>query len=771
MFRGPVSTMHHYQTPFESDRREEPEGFEEDSESTSESGLKKSPVILRRNLDSLRSLSIGSGQDRSRFSSSSEKSAVVSECSQTYPPYSRSSSTHRRPAFADGCSYNTGKTKVSPSANSKLRRCLTVPPASVPSSRLSTTPESDSNLPIPSVPEPGTNHLQTETNHLQTELTLQDLQSNIQAYNGSPIYIVPEKYYDLVAQSFTAGMYGLDTESDYYNSELRIIQVYTGSKVYIFPVNVLDRQVDNFFIKFLKSKDRIKVGVDIDGDAYRIKKYVQTRRHSSQEEQSAKYKFTINGTIDLQSIAHSFHERGLSLEKLAFKYVEDFQGNPSDFGSYLNPSPGQYIYAANDAVLSLLIYYPLIERNPCSRWRQLQVVSEAYGDLEDPPGKEIVPFQSFPAPDGAKISEDETKTETDDAEEPDVCPLADYETFRAFVFPLVVAKTPRKLSSLFDRLIKDVQRWPDVASDELAIREAASLYLETMLRVRFLDIYDPATDKIWIGTPDTLQVESELPEADFFPNPINTATASVESPLPKPILTPKRKKNRKAKRVGTEKNTTGEATDIFRTSKPKPTPTSKEDVIKSATIDSYLDNEEKRARLRERIKEARWKRNAVIDAPIKVVPVSTLYQPAVPLPTTRPIVGFREHVKRFQADFESYDSEDKKMILQVLTGSSGFLGEAVLEELTRHLQIVAALITDDDYYSILLNLSMLFSNGEYSLHGGDKNRLRFMNLVLAVTEKIEYMTVRFPLYHIRLLIASAFVSLAHQHHHINVAPR
>lgn len=195
-----------------------------------------------------------------------------------------------------------------------------------------------------------------------------DLTYYLLAYDSTPIIIVPEDYFNVVAASFTAGIYGLDTESDCQTMELRIIQIYTGREVYIFPAKVLDKLDDNHFIRFLKAKDRLKVGADIDTDCYRLRRHVNMRKVHGSAEQKLKYKFTVNGAIDLQSIARSLGETIMGLEDLGSKYVEGFEGNPSNLGSYNPPTDEQYVYSANDAIVSLKIYEPLLKRRYTTKW-------------------------------------------------------------------------------------------------------------------------------------------------------------------------------------------------------------------------------------------------------------------------------------------------------------------------------------------------------------------------------------------------------------------
>lgn len=201
----------------------------------------------------------------------------------------------------------------------------------------------------------------------EVEKSPYDLTFHLTAYDGCPIIIVPPHYFDVIAGSFKAGLYGLDTESDCTTGELRIIQIYTQTEVYIFSAAVLDELQDNLFIKFLRSKDRIKVGVDIDNDVFVMRRHINKRRVRGKDNH-LKNKFAVNGIIDVQSIARSVGEPLLSLDKLAAKYVEGFSGNPQCLGTFNPPTNEQYIYAANDAVLSLKIYHPLRTKTPARHW-------------------------------------------------------------------------------------------------------------------------------------------------------------------------------------------------------------------------------------------------------------------------------------------------------------------------------------------------------------------------------------------------------------------
>lgn len=195
---------------------------------------------------------------------------------------------------------------------------------------------------------------------------------NLKTFNDVPIFIVEGDDNLIIPKKFTAGLYGLDTESDYRNNKLRLIQIYDGKMVYIFFAENLKPDPECPLTKFMTSKDRIKVGVDIDGDLTKMRNYIDraSRDLKLHNPNFKGYKLNTNGFIDLQSIARTLGEKCISLEKLSDKYVENFQGNPTLLSTYLNPTDEDYIYAANDAVLSYEIYRPLIERRITKRWQR-----------------------------------------------------------------------------------------------------------------------------------------------------------------------------------------------------------------------------------------------------------------------------------------------------------------------------------------------------------------------------------------------------------------
>ena len=202
-------------------------------------------------------------------------------------------------------------------------------------------------------------------------------------YDGTPIVLVTTKNKHEIFNSFSYGNYGFDTESDCKNNTLKLIQIYDGKTVYILSVDIIILSKSCPIIKFLSSKTKIKIGVDIDGDQRALAKYFSYRRRMlAKSNISIKFRIAFNGFVDLQSIAQLNGESIKSLNGLSDKYVEDFIGNPSKLGSYVNPTREQYIYAANDAILSLKICKPLLNKRPCARWLNLHIDDDS-DELED----------------------------------------------------------------------------------------------------------------------------------------------------------------------------------------------------------------------------------------------------------------------------------------------------------------------------------------------------------------------------------------------------
>lgn len=193
---------------------------------------------------------------------------------------------------------------------------------------------------------------------------------NLKAYDGTPIVIVKKNEVKSIFSDFVIGKYGFDTESDYKTGDLKILQIYNQETVYIIDVNFISIEHTCPISKFFSSKNRIKIGVDIEGDQRKLVIFYSKlkREYSSRTQRRSSFTLNMNGFLDLQSIARFNGEASLSLNALSDKYVEDFIGNPSKLGSYNNPSDEEYIYAANDAVLSYKICEGLMSKTYCNRY-------------------------------------------------------------------------------------------------------------------------------------------------------------------------------------------------------------------------------------------------------------------------------------------------------------------------------------------------------------------------------------------------------------------
>jgi hypothetical protein len=287
--------------------------------------------------------------------------------------------------------------------------------------------------------------------------TRNNLPKDLKAYDGTPIHIVAGDEHDKIIKGFLAGTYGVDTESDCRTADLRVIQIYDGKIVYIFFADSLLPSINCPLTKFMASKDRIKIGVDIDGDISKMTRHLsrekgrQIKYHREDVKRVSnlrKYNPTMNGFIDVQSIARSIGDRGFSLDKLAHKYVEDFKGNNTVLGSYIDPTPEQYIYAANDAILSLKIYRPLIDRISTKRWIEEQKLIDR------------VPFNK----------EDE-KT-----------------LLFGWIVPLVSGIEPKRISVLVSQIVNSYKSWQNY---DRSFREAKAYQLIVELaEERMFDDYD-----------------------------------------------------------------------------------------------------------------------------------------------------------------------------------------------------------------------------------------------------------------------------------------
>lgn len=151
---------------------------------------------------------------------------------------------------------------------------------------------------------------------------------------------------------------GFDTETTVYreenNSHASIVQLCvcseTQSICYIFQLYKIFKESGKLprdIIKILQNPNIIKVGADVTSDFIRL----------------ALYGITLQGSIDIQSIARSMLIPDISLEGLATKFVPDLAGKDTlklkwNWDHHLNEK--QIQYAAKDAYLSLQIYQKML---------------------------------------------------------------------------------------------------------------------------------------------------------------------------------------------------------------------------------------------------------------------------------------------------------------------------------------------------------------------------------------------------------------------------
>jgi 3'-5' exonuclease len=143
--------------------------------------------------------------------------------------------------------------------------------------------------------------------------------------------------------------FGLDTERDSRTQIVELIQVATTTEVYLFQVDRVG--LPNSLRKLLESVTKIKVGVDITGDA----RYIRTSLGVE-----------MRGCIEIQSIAITVGIGAMSLEDLATSLVPGYpgkriKGGPSPVHRWSHTlTPEQIEYAANDAWYSLMVYRQLV---------------------------------------------------------------------------------------------------------------------------------------------------------------------------------------------------------------------------------------------------------------------------------------------------------------------------------------------------------------------------------------------------------------------------
>jgi len=431
---------------------------------------------------------------------------------------------------------------------------------------------------------------------------------DLRAYDNSRIIIVKRNAYAIV-KSFGPGIYGMDTESDVITGELRIIQIHVPQKThlvksdnetidesnkdesvaeatdepltYIFFVEDLIPNKECPLTKFMASKDRIKVGVDIDGDIHHINNYLITaaanaerkpheswRPNATNNKNNIKnniktyntmkpsklFKPRFNGFIDLQSIAKSLGETVLSLNKLANKYVEDFIGNDSYLGSYINPTQEQYVYAANDALLSYKIYHNLINRTPCNRYLKFEYHSR---------------IGHYPAP-TREESKIEVKTEETIEREPiekiaiETKNGTNREEEKTLLVSIVVPLLLESKIKEWNDVLRFILHCSDIAKSQSSHERCITIetYMDELCRERVLESrtlpnrncylsLEPILDSVLNGGSSGRSNDStpELPSIDSSSEDDKSLSVSNSKPLPAlPALPSKKKETKESKR-------------------------------------------------------------------------------------------------------------------------------------------------------------------------------------------------------------------------------
>lgn len=174
----------------------------------------------------------------------------------------------------------------------------------------------------------------------------------LQTFNGNRIVISSGYQRDVILSEMGKGIYGFDTESDCQTRELRLIQIFDGQTAYIFPATDLH---SSEFQRFLRAEDRIKVGVAIEGDVDKIQSFYH---------EIMRIRPACHGFVDIKNIAVSLGYLKPGLSALSEKFIPGFVKYKSMLGRYINPSREQYIYAANDAQCSYMVYKALVGNMP-----------------------------------------------------------------------------------------------------------------------------------------------------------------------------------------------------------------------------------------------------------------------------------------------------------------------------------------------------------------------------------------------------------------------
>lgn len=172
-----------------------------------------------------------------------------------------------------------------------------------------------------------------------TDLVLTDDYDAIQVASGEILDYCPN-------------IVGFDTETTIginQNDCPSLVQIaLPNNKVYLFQLkkakNLLMANPQKFG-QVLTSRNIIKVGVDITGDARKIRGL----------------NIEMRGIIDIQDLATTMGESSLSMDALGAKYLPNYIVKQKVYGDYDSQLSGEKIdYAARDARLSLALYLKMI---------------------------------------------------------------------------------------------------------------------------------------------------------------------------------------------------------------------------------------------------------------------------------------------------------------------------------------------------------------------------------------------------------------------------
>lgn len=105
------------------------------------------------------------------------------------------------------------------------------------------------------------------------------------------------------------------------------------------------KSTSNALITFLTSRRHVKIGVNIIDDIAKIEREFSIR---------------ISNYIDVQSMAISLNVYNKSMNDLGEMFIPNYTPKVKPGGGYMTLDQKKIVYAANDAVTSLLLYYHIL---------------------------------------------------------------------------------------------------------------------------------------------------------------------------------------------------------------------------------------------------------------------------------------------------------------------------------------------------------------------------------------------------------------------------